>query len=54
MDNEFPSYLKLKAPLKAIKLKCEKAQTYLKWDDLPTTREESNYGAKWWGGDENQ
>ena len=40
---------KLKAPNKADKPKCEKAQAFLNWSELPTTIEESGDVAKvWW------
>ena len=39
----------LTPPAKVEKPKCEKAQAYLRWDDLPTTIEESGDVAKvWW------
>ena len=43
------SDLKLKAPIKAAKPKCIKAQEFLNADDLPSTIEESGDVAKvWW------
>ena len=41
--------LQLKAPNKADKPKCVKAQAFLNWDELPTTVEDSGDVAKvWW------
>ncbi len=50
--DKFPISLKLIAPANKVELaKCEKAQKYLKWDELPTSIEDAGHhdiAKVWW------
>ena len=52
--SDLPPNLKLKAPIKAAKPKCIKAQEFLNAAELPSTIEESGDVAKVWWWYENQ